>query len=451
MTDLITSNSHWNARPFSLLNSDDAIRSCIARHRVWIEQAISSPLEESIFIRVDFDMSETVVDHNFGFIEQPTQSAHVTRMRLKVESINMHSNYAPLVSFAESDPEASNHLLGLLSVPPPRRGIALTWRDCPVAVKLEGIPSPVVLLNIAYTATVSSHEESTAHLLITPKVQAREVLRLLAFIDSADHRARVHTANGPTRPVARLPWDQLILEPNIVKLLKDDFESFWARERWFRDRNLPFRRGYLLHGPPGNGKSSAIRAMMTSRGLSAYTLRMFDPHADDSDLEAVFERAAKHRPSIVLLEDLDRAFPRTGETKSSLSLQALLNCLDGVGTPEGIVVIATANEPSVLDPAILKRPGRFDRVVHFPNPSAPLRRDYFLKMHPGLDSEKLVSVVAESDGMSFAQLREAYILAGQRSFLRGVDISAEDLLTAVQSLRTSQMMAGDEGRSGFRL
>jgi len=406
MTDLIISSSLHNARSFSLLNSDDAIRSAIARHRVWIEQAISSSFEESIFIRLDFDISETAVDHIFGFSERPSQSARQTRMRLKVESINTPPNCAPLVSFAEPNTEASNHLLGLLSIPPPRRGIALTWRDCPVAVKLEGIPSPVVLLNIAYTATVSSHEEATAHLLITSKIQVHEVLRFLSFLDSADHRPRVYTANGSTRPVARLSWDELILDPTIVNLLKDDFECFWARETWFRARNLPFRRGYLLHGPPGNGKSSAIRAMMTSRGLSAYTLRLFDPHADDSDLEAVFERAAKHRPSIVLLEDLDRAFPRTGESKSSLSLQALLNCLDGVGTPEGIVVIATANEPSVLDPAILKRPGRFDRVVHFPNPCAQLRRDYFLKMHPRLDRQGLAPVVAESDGMSFAQRRE---------------------------------------------
>jgi ATP-dependent 26S proteasome regulatory subunit len=115
------------------------------------------------------------------------------------------------------------------------------------------------------------------------------------------------------------------------------------------------------------------------------------------------------------------------------------------------VVIATANDPLALDPAILKRPGRFDRVIHFPNPSNQLRSDYFRKMHPDLDSEGLAPVVAESVGMSFAQLREAYILSGQQSFLRGGDISAEDLLAAVRSLRNSQMMPGHETRSGFRL
>jgi SpoVK/Ycf46/Vps4 family AAA+-type ATPase len=270
-------------------------------------------------------------------------------------------------------------------------------------------------------------------MLVTPRVQIEQVLRRLAFLDSADHHPLVHTLSGQIRPVGRLSWDELVLDAAIVTLLKEDFETFWAREEWFRVRRLPFRRGYLLHGPPGNGKTSAIRAMMSSRRLSAFTMRLFGPQTDDSDLEAVFEQAAKHRPAIVLLEDLDRAFPRSGQTKSPLSLQSLLNCLDGVSTPEGVVVIATANDPLALDPAVLKRPGRFDRVIHFPSPSERLRRDYFRKMHPDLDGDRLVPVVAESDGMSFAQLREAYILAGQQSFLRGDDISAEDLLTAVQA------------------
>jgi hypothetical protein len=90
-------------------------------------------------------------------------------------------------------------------------------------------------------------------------------------------------------------------------------------------------------------------------------------------------------------------------------------------------------------------------VANFPNPSAQIRRGYFLKMHPRLDRESLAPAVAESDGMSFAQLREAYILAGQQSFQRGDDICVDDLLAAVRSLRGSQMAPVQGGRSGFRL
>ncbi|MGH9343521.1 MAG: hypothetical protein ACRD19_07165 [Terriglobia bacterium] len=55
------------------------------------------------------------------------------------------------------------------------------------------------------------------------------------------------------------------------------------------------RLSYLLHGPPGNGKSSAITAMLAGRSLTAYTIRFFHPHTDDEDLERLFERAAKNQ------------------------------------------------------------------------------------------------------------------------------------------------------------
>src|ERR1700736_5179771 len=115
--------------------------------------------------------------------------------------------------------------------------------------------------------------------------------------------------------------------------------------------------------------------MLTSRGLTAYTIRFFQPRVDDNDLDQLFARAAANAPSMVLLEDIDRAFPRTGQSKTEISLQQLLDCLDGVGSEEGIIVVATANEPNCLDPAILRRPGRFDRVVGFPDPTAELRQD----------------------------------------------------------------------------
>jgi ATP-dependent 26S proteasome regulatory subunit len=152
--------------------------------------------------------------------------------------------------------------------------------------------------------------------------------------------------------------------------------------------------------------------MMSSRGLSAYTMRLFDRRKDDGDLDALFEKALRHRPALVLLEDLDRAFPKTGETRSNISIQQLLNCLDGVATGEGLIVVATANEPTILDPAILRRPGRFDRVVHFPNPTRDLRQEYFSRFDPNLSPGTLKELGTKSGGLSFAQLRETYIMAG---------------------------------------
>ena len=236
----------------------------------------------------------------------------------------------------------------------------------------------------------------------------------------------------------------------MISLLKNDFYEFWQREQWLRDRNLPFRRGYLLHGGPGNGKSTAIRAMMTSRSLSAYTIRLFEPHTSDSDLDDLFDEALSQRPAMVILEDLDRAFPRDGEPRTQVSLQALLNALDGVATGEGLVVVATANTPAALDVAILRRPGRFDRAVHFPNPNRALREQFYEKMKLNLEKNSFQEAVANSGGFSFAQLRETVVLAAQFAGERGSELIGSDLLRGVQVLRQTMIHSSSfNNRAGF--
>jgi ATP-dependent 26S proteasome regulatory subunit len=126
-----------------------------------------------------------------------------------------------------------------------------------------------------------------------------------------------------------------------------------------------------------------------------------------------------------------------------------LNCLDGVGTQNGIVVAATANDPTCLDPAILKRPGRFDRVVHYPNPDAALRREYYRRLSPALVGEEFEVAIEETEGFSFAQLRETYILGAQCAFEHGREVGMEDVIEAIaiqsagaQELKTSVAASG---------
>ena len=92
-----------------------------------------------------------------------------------------------------------------------------------------------------------------------------------------------------------------------------------------------------------------------------------------------FRSLLRIAPSLIVLEDIDRAFPQVPSqlAPTKVSLSHLLNCLDGLGTQEGVVVVATANDPTTLDPAILQRPGRFDRVVEFPAPDRWTTRHLF--------------------------------------------------------------------------
>jgi len=100
--------------------------------------------------------------------------------------------------------------------------------------------------------------------------------------------------------------------------------------------------------------------------------------------------------------------------------------LDGVANGEGVIVVATANEPTLLDPAILKRPGRFDRVVNFPNPDQLRREQYFTRLQLLITAREIELIGTASGGFSFARLREAYILAGQNALSQHREITATD-------------------------
>lgn len=423
-----------NPQPQEFATRSSLIRRAIAKHQLWIEEKLGVPLSETVIIDDLPNLSEVGVPKFLGLSERwmPVNKAS-RRLRPLVAEAGIPPQCAPLIEIAN---DFSNDL-SVESIFEEREVIrtGFSWRECPLALRLHVYNCTVVVFNIPHYAGPTSGGESTAQTLIARRDAVSTLQRLFEDIYRRDDHLRIFTIGGSSGRVPRLDWADLVIDANIRTLLKNDFESFWQRKNWFHERNLPFRRGYLLHGPPGNGKSSAVRALMTCRDLSAYTLRFFDRNIDDSDLDALFEKAHRHRPSVVLFEDLDRAFPKSGESRTRISLQHLLNCLDGVATGEGIVVVATANEPAVLDSAILRRPGRFDRVIHFPNPDEDLRFEYFRRMRSGLADEQLQRAVGATSGFSFAFLREAYILAGQFAFERGGEVTEDDLLAGIRSLR----------------
>jgi ATPase family associated with various cellular activities (AAA) len=426
------------------------LRRALESHQAWIETTLGAPFSEVLILEVNLDLTQIGAERILDCSNRPEESFEAaSRLNPLLRSAKTPEGFPPLVELSKTSFKLD--LLSFLEDSNRRGQFEIEWQDCPIAMRIDGMGAPVIALNAAYHAGPSSNEECVAHLLVIKRECAAELVALLEHLDRRDTQPRLHVMGGTTREIERCEWNQLVLDQRAVTLLRDDFESFFERESWFREKRLPFRRGYLLHGPPGNGKSTAIRAMMTTRGLSAYTMRLFDRRKDDGDLDALFEKALRHRPALVLLEDLDRAFPKTGETRSNISIQQLLNCLDGVATGEGLIVVATANEPTILDPAILRRPGRFDRVVHFPNPTRDLRQEYFSRFDPNLSPGTLKELSAKSGGLSFAQLRETYIMAGQLAFERQGEISREDLLSAIASLRESTLAGSRRnGSAGFQ-
>jgi hypothetical protein len=127
----------------------------------------------------------------------------------------------------------------------------LEWQDCPVAIRLHGVAAPVIAVNIYYHAGLSSNHESVENLLITRRECAVEVVRLVEDVDRRDSKPRLHVMGGRPRRIVSCAWNELVLDQRVLSLLRDDFETFFERQAWFHENRLPFRRGYLLHGPPG--------------------------------------------------------------------------------------------------------------------------------------------------------------------------------------------------------
>ena len=178
---------------------------------------------------------------------------------------------------------------------------------------------------------------------------------------------------------------------------------------------IPFRRGYLLYGAPGSGKTSMIHSIAGELGLDIYILSLTVGSLNDNSLKAFISQLP--RSCILLMEDIDVAFTRgmarrgvthatppgtdedegegSGERDdgsggfNSVTLSGLLNALDGIAAQEGRILFATTNDYPALDPALL-RPGRLDLHVEFGLASEHQARELFKRFYTASESQDVL-------------------------------------------------------------
>lgn len=172
--------------------------------------------------------------------------------------------------------------------------------------------------------------------------------------------------------------DTVIMAGDVADSLLGDVRQFRESEQWYRDRGIPYRRGYLLYGPPGNGKSSLILAIASELSLDVYCMSLAGIKSDDS-----FQSLIGDVPSngILLLEDVDALF-EDAENKDGFSFSGLLNAIDGITAPEGRVMFMTTNHKEKLRPALI-RPGRCDRTIEIGHATQDQVRRLVGKFFPG--------------------------------------------------------------------
>jgi hypothetical protein len=235
--------------------------------------------------------------------------------------------------------------------------------------------------------------------------------------------------------------DELILLPDSVSAeLIDEARRFWLAKDEFRKRGFLHKRGFLLMGPAGSGKTSIINQVSeyVLKDLDGLVLLVTDPVRAESALGAL-RRVEPERAVLVVIEDIDAML---GEGRE----ERLLSFLDGKTQIDHVLFVATTNYPERLDQRLRARPSRFDRVQVIGPPSVEVRRAYLEKRLSDLSPAELDRWVELSEGFTIAHLKEL-ILAVQ---CLGGDPTqtAERLRANLTEKHTSENFA--RSRLGFR-
>jgi AAA+ superfamily predicted ATPase len=243
--------------------------------------------------------------------------------------------------------------------------------------------------------------------------------------------------------------ENLILREPLKQEIQNDFAQFLRSREVYERYRIPWKRGVLFIGPPGNGKTHTVKALVNQLARPCLYVKGFKSEyaTDQENMKLVFARARVTTPCLVVLEDLDSMI-------DDKSRAFFLNELDGFETNTGVVVLATTNHPDRLDPAILDRPSRFDRKYYFDLPAEAERCAYISAWSRELPPELRLSetaalqVAGQTGGFSFAYLKELFLSSMMRWMAKAGGVSMDEIVLG-QAAQLREQMASTAKPKGM--
>jgi hypothetical protein len=247
----------------------------------------------------------------------------------------------------------------------------------------------------------SQAEEFLAALRLLMRKENVYRSRVLSLASDRYEGMKVHFHRLPQ--IAR---DQIILPEGLLNRIERQTIGFGKHADQLLAMGRHLKRGLLLHGAPGTGKT--LTAMYLASRMQERTVLLLTGRGMGL-VEQSCAMARMLQPSIVVLEDVDLiAEERTREGACAALLFELLNQMDGLSDDADVLFLLTTNRPDILEPALASRPGRIDQAIEIPLPDAECRRRLFELYGRGLTLrvEGLEGVIAKTEGVSAAFIRE---------------------------------------------
>jgi len=229
--------------------------------------------------------------------------------------------------------------------------------------------------------------------------------KISKILPSALYRVSMDDRGNYYFEIQPIKTDELLrFSDSLADEILLEIDKFWELKKKFEDNKFSHRRGYLLYGPQGSGKSiivqQIIEGIINRKGIAIWVDR--SPKIIAAAIVGALRIIEPDRPIVIIFEDIDAIIQDYGES-------TLLSYLDGDGRIDGVLNLATTNYPEKLDKRVVARPRRFDRVVKVDVPSSSIRREYFKYKVKDLTEEQLEQWTTSTAGFSFAALADLII------------------------------------------